>query len=68
MRALHTTGRCTDCGACVRACPNDIDLRLLNRKIAKDVKELYGSEAGLNAEENLPLTFYEEDDPQEFIK
>jgi ferredoxin len=68
IRALHATGRCVDCGACVRACPNDINLRILNKKIAKDIKELFGAEAGLNPEDDLPLTSYKDDDPQEFIK
>lgn len=68
MRALHTTGRCVDCGACVRACPNNIDLRKLTQKIEKDVKELFGDEAGLSLEEKAPLTEYRENDPQDFIK
>lgn len=68
MRALHTTGRCVDCGACVRACPNNIDLRMLTRKIEKDVKELFGSEAGLDTETKGPLTQYRQDDPEDFIK
>ena len=68
MRALHTTGRCVDCGACVRACPNNIDLRMLTRKIEKDVKELFGSEAGLDSETKAPLTEYRQDDPEDFIK
>lgn len=68
MRALHTTGRCVDCGACVRACPNNIDLRMLTRKIEKDVKELFGAEAGLDPETKGPLTEYKEDDPEDFIK
>lgn len=68
MRALHTTGRCVDCGACVRACPNNIDLRMLTKKIEKDVKELFGSEAGLSIGEKEPLASYHEDDPQDFIK
>lgn len=68
IRALHAAGRCTDCGACVRACPNNINLRILNRKIANDVKELFDSEPGLNTKENLPFTAYKPDDPKDFIK
>ncbi len=68
IRALHAAGRCTDCGACFRACPNGINLRILNKKIADDVKELFGSEPGLNTKENLPFTAYKPDDPQDFIK
>ena len=68
MRAMHTTGRCVDCGACVRACPNNIDIHLLTKKIEKDMAERYGAEAGLDVEEKAPLTAYSPDDPQEFIK
>ncbi|MEW6359997.1 MAG: 4Fe-4S dicluster domain-containing protein [Planctomycetota bacterium] len=46
VRAFHTAGRCVDCGACERACPMGIKLRMLTRKIQKDVKELFGGEAG----------------------
>lgn len=68
MRALHTTGRCVDCGACVRACPNGIDLRKLTKKIEKDVKEMFGDEAGLEIDHKAPLGDYNVNDPQEFIK
>ena len=68
MRAMHTAGRCVDCGACVRACPNQIDLRLLTQKIEKDVKELFGSEAGLGPNDEAAMTSYKQDDPQDFIK
>ena len=62
------TGRCVDCGACVRACPNNIDLRTLTKRIEKDVKEMFNSEAGLSINENAPLASFTENDPQDFIK
>jgi len=68
MRALHTAGRCVDCGACVRACPSGIDLRLLTKKLEKDVVELFGARAGLAVEDKAPLIVYDPDDPQDFIK
>jgi len=68
MRAYHTTGRCVDCGNCERACPNDVQIRLLTKKIEKDVKELFGSEAGLEIDEKTSMTVYNENDPQDFIK
>ena len=68
MRAFHTAGRCVDCGACERACPNHVDIRLLTKKIEKDIKELFGYEAGLSLEEQAPMTVYNENDPQDFIK
>jgi ferredoxin len=68
VRAFHTTGRCVDCGACVRACPMDVDLRFLNKKIEKDVLELFSFEAGEDPDQPPPLTTYKQDDPEEFIK
>jgi formate dehydrogenase subunit beta len=66
-RIFHQAGRCVDCGACVRACPMDIDLRLFTRKMVKDVKELFGYEAGVSVEEPPPLCVFEAGDDQSFI-
>jgi len=68
LRAYHCAGRCTDCGACVRACPMNIDVRAFTKKLEKDVFELYGWEAGLSIDERPSLDTYKPDDPEEFIK
>jgi ferredoxin len=68
LRAYHLAGRCTDCGNCERACPVGIKMRLLTKKLEKDVAELYDYEAGLNLDDPPPLDTYRPDDPQEFIK
>ena len=68
MRALHMAGRCVDCGACERACPNNIAIRLLTKKVEKDIKELFDAEAGLDLGEKTPLACYLESDNQDFIK
>jgi ferredoxin len=68
MRTFHTAGRCVDCGACLRACPMDVDLRFLNKKIEKDVRELFNFEAGAALDDPPPLNTFKTDDPQEFIK
>ena len=67
MRAFHVAGRCVDCGACSRACPMGIDLRLLNKKLQKDVQELYGYIPGLNPDEAPAMGSYKADDPQDCI-
>ena len=68
LRAYHLAGRCTDCGNCERACPMDIKMRQLTKKLEKDIYELYGYEAGLSLDQRPPLDTYRPDDPQEFIK
>lgn len=66
-RLFHQAGRCVDCGACARACPMGLDLRLFVKKLGKDVKELFGYEAGLSLEELPPLTTFKLEDAQDFI-
>ncbi len=68
LRAYHCAGRCTDCGACERACPVGIKVRMLTKKLEKDCKELFDWEAGISLENRPPLDAYRPDDPDEFIK
>ncbi len=68
LRAFHCAGRCTDCGACERACPVGINVRILTKKLEYDCFELYGWEAGLSLEERPPLDTYRPDDLEDFIK
>ncbi len=68
VRAMHLAGRCGGCAECERVCPMAIPLNLLNRKMAGELKELYGFEAGLEPQEKGPLAQYKEDDDQSFIK
>jgi ferredoxin len=67
-RAMHLAGRCTGCAECERVCPMDIPLNLLNRKMARELKELYGYEAGLEVRDKGPMNSYTEKDDQSFIK
>lgn len=67
LRAFHCAGRCTDCGACERACPMGIRVRQFTKKLEKDVLELYGHEAGMTMEARPPLDVYRPDDPEDFI-
>ena len=68
VRAMHLAGRCGGCAECERVCPMDIPLNLLNRRMARELKELYDYEAGMVPAEKGPLTQYKEDDDQSFIK
>lgn len=67
LRAYHCAGRCTDCGACESACPVGIPVRLLTRKLEKDIEEAYGYQAGLDKEATPPLSVFQPGDPDDFI-
>ncbi|NWF77730.1 MAG: 4Fe-4S binding protein [Chloroflexi bacterium] len=65
IRTFHLAGRCIGCNECERVCPVDIPLSLLNRKLEKDVKELFAFQAGLDPEEPPPFaTFRKEEMPE----
>jgi ferredoxin len=67
LRAFHCAGRCTDCGACERACPMDIEMRQFTKKLEKDVMDLFGHEAGMDPDIRPPLDLYRPDDPDDFV-
>lgn len=67
-RAFHLAGRCVDCGECDRVCPMDIPIRLLNKKLLKDCKELFSMETpGAVAEGGSVLGQFKLEDPEEFM-
>lgn len=66
VRVFHSAGRCADCGACDRACPMGINLRGITRKMVKEVKDLFGFEAGINLGEKPAMDTFSIDDPQPF--
>lgn len=68
VRAYHQTGRCSACGACERACPMEIKLNYMTQRLNRDVKDLYGFEAGMEKDTVPPLSTFETEDRQEFIK
>jgi formate dehydrogenase subunit beta len=68
LRAYHCAGRCTDCGACERACPVGINMRVFTKKLEKDCYDQFGWESGLSLDERPPLDTYRPEDPGDFIK
>ena len=68
LRAYHCAGRCTDCGACEKACPVGISMRQFTKKLNKDAEALFSWEAGLSPDQRPPLDVYRPDDYDEFIR
>jgi formate dehydrogenase subunit beta len=52
VRAVHMAGRCIDCGLCEDACPVDIPLRLLYRKVNEIVVNVFDYETGSSADQS----------------
>lgn len=68
LRALHLAGRCTDCGACERACPLDIPVRYLTSRLNAEAKAIYDFEAGVDPEQRPLLDQYRLEDLNDFFK
>lgn len=66
-RAFHLAGRCVLCDSCAEACPMDIPLDLLNRKLAREVQQRFEHEAGFDHTAPPAMASYKGSDPQEFI-
>jgi len=66
-RAFHLAGRCIECGECERVCPANIPLGKLNRKLAREVRDKYGFEAGVDPEAEPFQASFKPDDPEDFI-
>lgn len=67
VRCYHLAGRCSDCGACVSACPMNIDIRRLLSRLEKSIRDRYGHEVGVDAEEPPALNTYTAEDKMEQV-
>lgn len=59
IRAMHMVGRCIDCGLCEEACPADIPLRTLYKKISEIVNEEFGYKTGYDTKKKSPFNIIE---------
>jgi ferredoxin len=59
VRAVHMAGRCVDCGLCEEACPADIPLRLLYRKVNQIVSDIFDYQPG-SSQQQSPLSIIED--------
>jgi formate dehydrogenase subunit beta len=68
VRMIHDAGRCTDCGACERACPVNIPLRSLSKKMEELVAELFDYRAGTDKEASPLMAAYEQQEAEEYFR
>lgn len=61
-RMMHMSGRCTGCGACAKACPLDLPIGILTKKMSTDIKEMLGEGEGGNV-----LSTFNPNDKENFI-
>ncbi|MBT9164859.1 MAG: hypothetical protein DDT23_00870 [candidate division WS2 bacterium] len=65
-RAFHVATLCVECGECQRVCPVNIPLMKLNSKLAKEISDTFGYQAGLLIDDLSPFKTYCQEDPDEF--
>ena len=58
IRVMHLAGRCTECGECERACPQNIPVLTLMKKMNRVVSKLFNYTAGMDIEQKPPLLTY----------
>ena len=62
IHAYHLAGRCTECGECQRACPMDIPILLLKKKMNQEIKDIFQYEAGIDPEAIPPLLSFKNEE------
>ena len=67
IHAMHLAGRCVGCDACLRACPADIRLDLLSRRLTIEIENRFGYRPEQDPTAAPPLTTFLSSDQDEFV-
>ncbi len=59
IHAMHLAGRCTECGECERACPMNIPILTIRRKLNREIHELFGYTSGMDVDAVPPLLTFQ---------
>ena len=68
IRAFHLAGRCIGCNECERACPMEIQLSLMNRKMGMIATTEFNYRHGIDINEPTLVGDYRISDKEDFIK
>jgi len=61
-RFNHMILSCVECGLCEQACPAEIPLMQMIKRVAHDAREQFGYLAGRSLDEEIPFTVFHEDE------
>ena len=68
IRAFHLAGRCTACGACQAACPQGIELMVLNAMLDSAVADEFNVKVGYDPQAQPVIGGWCQDDKEEYIR
>ncbi len=57
-RAMHLSGRCTECGSCEAACASSVNIRYLIKEVTNFISDTYGFNAGMDLNKRPAMTTY----------